>query len=67
MAHSIGNSKNVVVGTNKGKIGADNVVNISGEFDLCTLVVVDEISVKFPLYSGLLSAHCTLFLFDCNS
>ncbi|TDH05003.1 hypothetical protein EPR50_G00139000 [Perca flavescens] len=30
MAHSIGNSKDIYVGTNKGKIGADNVINISG-------------------------------------
>lgn len=43
MEHSIGNSKDIIVGTNKGKIGANNVINISGEFNLCTLVVVDEV------------------------
>lgn len=40
MAHSIGNTKNITAGSNTGKIGADNVINISGEFNLCTPAVV---------------------------
>lgn len=42
MAHRIGNTEKIIVGDNSGKIGADNAISISGEFNLCTQVVVDD-------------------------
>lgn len=52
MAQSIGNNKDIVVGTNKGKIGSENVISISGEssahwlFDDISLKSVFRVSVK---------------------
>ncbi len=45
MAQIIGNTQNIKVGTNSGKIGAANAIQIIGEFNLCMLVVVNVLSL----------------------
>lgn len=48
MAQSIGNTHNVVAGTNTGMIGSNNAINISGEFNLGTLFHTEIRSRHFP-------------------